>query len=60
MTYLAFAGGLITGFSLAVLLICRVSMRPKAKKMLAKAGLMRLHQAKVPAPKKQDVPFVEE
>ena len=36
------------GFSCALLIICRVTMRPKATRVLKKIGLVKLHKAKVP------------
>lgn len=36
------------GFSFATLLLCRVSLRPQAKKVLQQARLLPLHKAKTP------------
>lgn len=48
MTYLTHACAFILGLSFALLLIASVSMRPKAKRLLRQAGLVKEHKARVP------------
>jgi len=46
MNYLLIFTGFSFGFSLAVVLIARVSIRPNAKKVLKEVGLLKDHKAR--------------
>lgn len=48
------------GFSCALLLILRVSMRPKVKTILKKAGVLKMHKARVPKGRIEEDVFVED
>jgi hypothetical protein len=48
MNYLLIFTGFSFGFSLAVILIARVSIRPNAKKVLKEVGLIKDHKARSP------------
>lgn len=44
----------MAGFALATALICRASMRPKAKEILKKAGVLKLHKARTPKKREEE------
>ncbi len=54
-TTLSILIGFSLGFSCALLLILRVSMRPKVKTILRKAGVLRMHKAVVPKGKQDEM-----